>query len=225
MPALPPVPKVLRIVNETTDGNDLRAISRVYFQYTGAAPTAAQLNILAGAADTAWTGNMAPIYLAGNTHLGHVIEDLTSATSAVGSSTAATAGTRAGSAMAAGTALVVSFAISRRYRGGHPRMYLAAGGSGDLSTRQTWGGAFLAAANAAAQGYLDAIAAAVWAGGGVLGQVNVSYYQGFTPFRYPSGRYRNIPNLRVGGPIVDAVNSVSASPKVGSQRRRNLQSV
>ena len=57
----------------------------------------------------------------------------------------------------------------------------------------------------------------------VVDQVNVSYYEGFevvTDLR--TGRSRDVPQLRPGGPAVDKITGFSINPKLGSQRRRNL---
>ncbi len=57
----------------------------------------------------------------------------------------------------------------------------------------------------------------------LLGQVNVSYYEGFKVVTDPlTGRSRNVSQLRPEGPAVDRITSFSINPKLGSQRRRNL---
>jgi hypothetical protein len=61
------------------------------------------------------------------------------------------------------------------------------------------------------------------AGMGVMLPVNVSYFQGFHNFTFPSGRVKAIPTVRPV-PVVDLINNFSVNPHVGSQRRRNLQS-
>lgn len=59
----------------------------------------------------------------------------------------------------------------------------------------------------------------------LINQVNVSYYEGFEVVTDPvTGRSRNVPQLRPGGPVVDKITGFSINPKLGSQRLRNLHS-
>jgi hypothetical protein len=224
MPALPPVPKVLRVVAKISDGSDLNTINRFFFQYDGGAPTAAQLLTLAGAMDTAWTLNLAPIFGIQVSLLGHIITDLSSSTGAVGESTTTVPGTRAGAALPAAAAVVMSLKTARRYRGGHPRNYLAAGVSTDLNTRQTWTGAFTTATKTGYDAYIAAMSTNIPVASGPGRQVNVSYFAGFTAVPRPPFRTRNVPNVRPV-PLIDVIIATKASSKLGSQRRRNLQSL
>ena len=45
----------------------------------------------------------------------------------------------------------------------------------------------------------------MWAGAGLITPVNVSYFAGYTNEVIVGHRARAIPNLRVGGPVVDTV--------------------
>ncbi|MGO9750265.1 MAG: hypothetical protein ACLP8S_05560 [Solirubrobacteraceae bacterium] len=59
----------------------------------------------------------------------------------------------------------------------------------------------------------------------LIGQVNVSYYEGFQVVTDPlTGRSRNVSQLRSEGPVVDRITGFSINPKLGSQRGRNLHS-
>jgi hypothetical protein len=222
MPALPSVPSVIKVVTGVSDQSDLKSLNRFFIKYFGASPTQAQIATFAAAIVAAWTGNLRTLYDTASVLEFVTAEDLTSSTAAVGSSTAAVAGTRAGNTLGAGTATVVQQQIARRYRGGHPRQYLSSGVQADLQTRQAWTAAYLTAAEAAWLNYVAAIFASGWAGAGSLVQVNVSYYNGFTNVTFPSGRTRPVPKLRLT-PVVDIIGSYSINPKLASQRRRNLQ--
>lgn len=224
MPALPNVPKVLKFILKTEDfGGDLAMINRFFMQYSGSAPLVADLLALGTAVNAAWAAHLQTLYDANTQYNGVTIEDLTSSTSAAETVPAATIGTRAGGALGAGTAFVIKQLISRRYRGGHPRLYLSVGVTTDLLTKNDWQVAFANAVQAGWAAFITAVEAAVWAGGVSLSPVNVSYYQGFTNHTFPSGRVRPIPNLRPA-PVIDVIAGYLANPKVGSQRRRNLQS-
>jgi hypothetical protein len=223
MPALPAVPKVIFIKNVVSVGNDLTAINRFFFQYTGTPPTSVQLGVFAGSISTAWNTNMAPLFPSQSTLTEVDCIDLSSALGGAGSDTTQHIGTRAGNFLAASTAFVLQHHIGRRYRGGHCRTYLAAGVQADLSGRQAWTGAFVTAAVNGWTAYEDAIELAGWAGAGTLDHANVSYYSGFTVITSPTtGRARNVPKLRVA-PLVDLVTLTTGNIKPGTQRRRDLQ--
>jgi hypothetical protein len=223
MPALPSVSKVLRFVLEQTLGEDIHVINRMFLNYSGAAPTNAQLNTTATDTMTAWGSNMASMFVTPHKLVGVTIEDLSSATSAVGSAAGSIAGSHSETGLAAGTALVVKLAVARRYRGGHPRQYFCGQPVAALADEQTWSAGQIAAFTTNYFNFIDAIEASVTLWGTSSEQVNVSYYQGFTNHTFPSGRIKAIPTLR-GTPLVDIIGLVSVNPKVGSQRRRNLQS-
>lgn len=220
MPALPSVPDVLRIQFKWTSSSDVDVLCRLYWQYSGTAPTNGQLATMA----STLAGNMNTVYgsywHSDVTLTECIITDLSSPTAATGSATVSHAGTLTGTELPANTALLINFQVARRYRGGKPRLYLPLGSSSEMLTTQTWSTTFTT--NVLSQyGTVQtdiANAIAVW--GSSVSQVNVSYYKGFTVFTEPSGRARNIPTLRAGGPVVDTVTGYSVNPKFGSQRRR-----
>lgn len=223
MPALNPVPKVVRVTlrHQTTDG-DNDVINRFFVQYSGTAPTDGELNTFAASVGTAWATNIAPICVT-NLHLIEVnCEDLTSNTSAVGLDAEDIAGTITNPPLSMGVATVVSFAISRRYRGGHPRIYGPWGGADDLSSQDAWSSDYIAAVLAAWEAFMDTVETAGWSGAGTLLHVNVSYFHGFTNHTFPSGRVRPIPTP-LADPLVDEITGYTVNPRPASQRRRNLQ--
>jgi len=222
MPALPPVSKVLRVALEGLFGEDTHIVNRFFLQYAGTAPTDADLTTLAGTIFSAWVSKLAAHICAGYATEQLSIEDLSSPTAASVQVLGSHAGTDTGVVIPAGGAFVMKFPIARRYRGGHPRMYFAGISNAHLTDDQTWDLTFRNAFASDWSGFINLINAGVWSGGTSLTQVNVSYYEGFTPHEYPSGRYRNIPNLR-GTPVVDVISLAVANPRPGSQRRRNLQ--
>ena len=229
MPALPNVPAVLRCVLKYTNGADVDVVNRFFLRYTGTAPSDGDLDgWITTVVEPAWNTNLKSLYNA-DTHLVEIIvEDLTSATAGVGDEAFSVAGTRSGSTLPAGVALVLSSVIARRYRGGHPRMYLAVGVGDDLQTTQTWTSAFMTAVLTGWDAFTTALFTTPPGSTSSLVPVNVSYYQGFHAFEYPSGRWRNIPTVRGGGAgpaVVDLVSNWKVNPKVASQRRRNLQGV
>jgi hypothetical protein len=220
MPALPAAPKVIRVICRQVLQDDNDVLNRYYLSYSGTAPTSAQLSTFCGSVATAWGVDISPLQNTNITLVEVSAEDLSSATSAVGTVAVSVPGTRGGATLSAAACVVVNFDIARRYRGGHPRIYLWAGSETDIQTVGTWKAAFLAAVQSGWVAFTTAVEAAGWAGAGTIEQVNVSFYEGFDNFTYPSGRTRPRPRVRLA-PIIDAVVAIAARAIIGSIRRRN----
>lgn len=222
MPALPNVPKVLRLSFAGQASNGEVVANRVFLQYTGALSTTDLATVVA-TADAAWVTDIAPVVSNDFTLNTWVATDLTSNTSAQVVLGVSHVGSSAAAPMAAGVAAVIRFKIARRYRGGHPRMYLGPLPSGILSDASTIIAANQTALKNAVANFIAAAVTAPPAAVGVLTHVNVHFFSGFTPRVMPSGRYRNVPNA-LATPSVDVVTAYTCNPHVGSQRRRNRQS-
>jgi len=220
MPALPAVPKVLRVALSGTGDSPTVWLSRFFIQYTGTAPTTSDLASFDTALDTAANTNLIP--LMGASWILRQIEsiDLTSSTGAVDIKSVTRTGSRAGGGLPSQVCVVQSYTIARRYRGGHPRGYWPFGTSTDLVSDTDWKAASITAFDNGLDAFFTAVFAAGWAGAGTLSHVNVSYYSGFTVVVSPTtGRARNIPTLRVA-PVVDPVTATQVRASIGTQRRR-----
>jgi len=171
---------------------------------------------------TVWAG-----YASSETYLNEiVITDLTTPSSGQGTHSGATPGTRVGSFLPAGCATLLNFAIARRYRGGKPRLYLPYGTASDLTTSSAWSTGYQAGITASWTTWQSDTLAAAPSGTTITSQVNVSYYEGFTNEAYGTPtKYRRVPTLRVGGPLIDSITGYSTNGRPASQRRRNLHSV
>jgi hypothetical protein len=221
MPALPSVPGVVQLAFGTLMIDDTYlAINRLHFHYTGAAPTSGQMSSFATTCLTAWGSAIEPSMCQDKKSQQLVAIDLSSPTGATAEVTDGTRGALTGAPLPDDTSLVMSATVSRRYRGGHPRSYLALGDATSLLDGHTWAGAFLTAVTTAWAGFMTAVEGAGWAGAGTITPVNVSYYEGYHLVTYPSGRSRDVPTLRVGGPVVDPISAFVARARVGTQRRR-----
>lgn len=121
--------------------------------------------------------------------------------------------------------MVFSFPNSRRFRGGHSRLYLGGLPQTVLQDPQHWTAAIVTTMTGRWDAFMDDITDALTLPiMGVTRQVTVSYFEGFTVVTNPiTHRARNVPTLR-GAPLVENVVNVHVSNKVASQRRRNLQS-
>ena len=126
--------------------------------------------------------------------------------------------------MGAGTAVLVTYPIGRRYRGGKPRSYLTWGTAEDLATRNTFSGGAVTAFHTGWSAILSAIGAAFPLGSATfLDFVSLSYYG--PPNRLitgSTGRVKTISTQRATA-LIDPWGTFNVSDKVASQRRRNLQ--
>jgi hypothetical protein len=148
--------------------------------------------------------------------------DLSSTSGGVGASTGSTNGTLGGDTLAGGTAVVVSYLINRRYRGGKPRNYFPWGDSNSLNTRQAWLPAYVAEVAAGVATAISTFIGTVEGATTISAHANVSYYSGFTVQTNPgTGRARNVPKLRTV-PLVDDIVGRAVLGRPGSQRRRNV---
>lgn len=220
MPAPPNVEKVIRIDMKHSEQGDPSLGNRTFWTYSGSDPSIPNMNDLAGFVEGFWASYIAP--LANTvTHLTEVIcTDLTSPTSSRGDWTGSTVGTRSGTWLSINDVALLNFGISRRYRGGKPRIYGPWGVGADLQTVQTWTSAFIADVNAAWTSFHGSLVGQGFGSCAITGQVNVSFYSGFIAAENPvTGRYRNIPTYRAAA-VVDAIDTFVCSEFVGSQRRR-----
>ena len=220
MPALPAVANVARVDMVFAIGADLTALTRFFIHFSGVSPSAGQLDTFCAAVGTAWG-----VDLKAGTDNDTTLEtveavDLTSATSASGLAAIGVAGTRGAAFLPADASFVTSYEIVRRYRGGHPRGYWRLGVVADTTTPQLWtAGVTTGFANSVST-FFTAVNAAGWALAGTLGQVSVSYYEGFHVVTNPiTGRARNIPLVRAV-PLVDPITAYVGRQRIGSQRRR-----
>lgn len=223
MPALPPVPGVMRLTLKHTLGSDIDAVVRLYFQYTGSAPTATTLTTMCGTIATAWGTGIKADAPSDCTLATVELQDLATSTGATGQTNPATAGTRAGGVLPAQTCALINYTVSRHYRGGKPRSYLPYLTQSDILTGQTWVVASINGLATAWQTFITAIIAAGAGGTTIANQCNVSFYSGFTVVTNPvTGRARNVAKPRVT-PLVDAITSMAGSPRFATQRRRTTR--
>lgn len=223
MPALPNVPKVIRTAFKWAVDNDLVGLTRIFLEYSGVAPTAAELVTLADVFMTSFDTNIKSWFSELNSIEGVEMTDLSSPTSAFGESdVSAIVGTRAGDPLPGATCVLINYGLDRRYRGGHPRSYVPAMVYDDLLNAQQWETAGLGDFLTAWTTFVESGVGSEWSGGGTITNVNVSYFEGFTPVQNPiTLRYRNVPKVRAT-PLIDIVATLTANPAPCFQRRRGL---
>jgi hypothetical protein len=221
MPALPNVPNVIRVACKGSSGGAETWLTRFYLQYPTVAPSAANLVSLGNEIITSWNTHLNPL-TPGNKTLTEVdLQDLTNPSAAVATIATSQNGTRVGAWLPPVAATVVSYSIGRRYRGGHPRGYWPFGVEGDLDTSGQWLPLWVTTVDVGIRAFFSDVTSFIWAVSEITKHCNVSYYSGFTVVTDPiTGRARNVPKLRAGGPVVDLVSIQSARIIVGTQRRR-----
>jgi hypothetical protein len=220
MPPLNPVPNVLKCQLLWSDSSDNDVRTTWFFRYSGGPPTATDCNNLAAdiySAVEAMVGN----WTATTQFTGVEVTDLSSPSGGQGLHSQSTSGTRVGGDLAGGTAVVVGYVITRRYRGGKPRSYFPFFSSSDLVSRQQWSAGDLSILDGDLATCFAAIIGATSGSTTITDHVNVSYYTGNRVVTNPiTGRARNVPQPRAV-PVVDVITSFGARVQPGSQRRRN----
>jgi hypothetical protein len=224
MPVMPNVPAVIRLDMHYQIGNDLNAMNRLFFMYNGTDSTTDLQSFLTSAVSLFSNPAGPHQTMCNNTAIIRMVAtDLSTTSSPQVEDDTVIIGAQTYASVPAGTALVVKFHTARRYRGGHPRIYVPGMGISDLATPQSWNSTTISTLLSEWNYFIGGLASGTYGAMNTLKHVNVSYFQGFTNVTYPSGRTRPVPKLRVAGPIVDNITSLAINPKVASQRRRNLQ--
>lgn len=203
---MPPLPSVSNVIGVKVRGdNDSAPFENVFhLQLTGLAPNSSDLNTLAGSILSAYTTAFGAI-LATAIHVTECdVVDLTSNVAASGSANAAFTGTRVGLGLTAQVAIVISWEIQLRYRGGHPRTYLPAGVGEDTLTATQWTPAFITEVQDAAVTFRNSLNA-LTTGSTTYKMCSVSY------------RANNAPRPQ---PLPFVIQGSSVDSRVDTQRRR-----
>ena len=210
MPALPDVPAVVQIkLVGTRQGLPWNSVQHA--RYAGTAPSVGDLGTAAQAVGTAWANAMAVIHDPAVFLTNVIMTDLASKTGAVADASMNHAGTHPGTgSLPLNVALVQSYIIQVRYRGGHPRTYWPAGVPSDISVGHLWTTTFLGTANTSATGWVGNINAIIL-GGAALQHCVVSYFKGKDQFGKP---------LLRPTPVVYITQSTVVHGRVDTMRRR-----
>jgi len=224
MPALPNVAKVVRVDFHQTFANDLSCLNRIFLSYAGAL-SQADAQTWVNTINTSWgrPTAMKGVQVAAAALSRVVLTDLTSNTSPQAENDTAISGTNASNPLSAGAAFCLKFKLARRYRGGHPRIYILGASQNLLFNAQQWSATTITAYLAAWNDFMTNGPLTAPSAVSTVNHVNVSYFSGFHNVTFPSGRIRPVPTLR-NTPAVDLVVAYAGNPQVASQRRRNQQS-
>lgn len=209
MTALPFTPQVVRV--QLSGAYYTSTWANVFHvHYAGSAPTATTLTTFVNSFVTTYVTNLGSLIASAVTITLAKATDLTSDTGIFVEVPQATAGTHTpAAALTSNVALVVSWAINKRYRGGHPRTYLTGQDGALTSNSRTWTAAFQTTAQTQGNAFLTAVNAMTAGSFGpyTLGSVNYWVY-GAHP-----------PQLRGSG-VFYPFQSATVHPRVDTQRRR-----
>jgi len=143
------------------------------------------------------------------------VTDLTSTTAGEGQWLGALPGTRGDDVIGANTAVLISYPSTLRYKGGHPRTYLLAGGNADNQDGVFWHSAFQAEVATHWTAFLTGCVG-ISASGCSLTQFCAIRYRGkFLPNGGPPHYYLTTPLV-----IDISPTSLTVSQQMASQRRR-----
>lgn len=219
--SLPVTPSAVLSFTFHNDLNgDANVRSKLYFAYTGGAPSNTDCNTLAAGAEAAWAAHLSACF--SNTTSMFLTEcvDLATSNGGVGQSSTATNGTLTGGVLPVDLCALVNHKIARKYRGGKPRTYFSMGDETKLNTDgRTWTTGFISLVNTNYAAFVTAMAAVTGGSTNVAGPVNVSYYKGYLPPTVVNNRAKNHLAPRAT-PVVDPITSSSLNSLIASQRRR-----
>lgn len=215
MPPLPPVPQTLRIFMEGFIDNDLtyKWGNVLFYRYTGGAPSPTDCGNFAHSIGGGWATHMGPMCPSPTTIQEVFVTDLTSPTSSEGFNLIARAGSRGDDSIPANAAVLMSYPTGGlRYRGGHPRSYVYAGGNADLEGAAHWSSGFRADCQSAWQAFLAGITGLTEGGTTITDHVAVSYRSG--------GTRRVTPVILTLGDAVAAAEMASQRRRIGRRKHR-----
>jgi hypothetical protein len=221
MPPLPAAPSTAKIQLHGIMGTDTDVLNTFHCQFTGA-PQVQDMNDWALAVSNAWNAHLADLVASDYTLSDVICTDLTSDIGAIGQNAQNYKGTATGNSVPAGVSLIMQFGISRRYRGGHPRQYIAGVASSSLQNENQWSATAISAWEAAYNLFMGAVKDFYTSNVTGTNIVNVSYVKGHTWTQDARGNWHRVPVYR-DAPVFDIVGAYTVNPTVGSMRRRNEQ--
>lgn len=216
MPALGPLPPAANILRIALSGvKSLQPWANIlHAAWSGTTPTVSNLTAIAGDIQTLWDAHMRPVQTV-DTALHQVkLTDLTTDTGAQVEAPCDIPGSNGEDPLPSSIAVLIDYPVALRYRGGHPRTYLVAGGDGDLEPGagdwNTWNPTFLASLGGRWQAFTDGISA-ISEGG-----TNVDHLKLVRYIHKPHG---GVPAYLIPPEQFD-LPSFTTSSTVASQRRR-----
>jgi hypothetical protein len=187
----------------------------LHFGYTGTAPTGTVCMQIAGYMNTQWSIHMAPEVPSPTMLYSTTVTDLTSDSSGEGTAISMIPGSRGDDSIPANACVLVHYPQVLRYKGGHPRQYLFAGGNADLQGAAQWSTLFQDEIKTHWEAFIQGVEGYSLSGTTVGSLCFVRYHSKFLPNSGP-------PKYYLTTPIVEALDVTQATiqPEMASQRRR-----
>lgn len=139
---MPPIPSVIEVLLRGTTPGEIWE-NQLFYQYSGTAPSGSNLQTLAQVYMNAWTANVSSLCPSPIALASVVVTDMASNSGAQGSVSLSVPGTRGDDVIGSNTAMLISYPVTLRYRGGKPRSYLLVGGNADNQDGMNWHQAFV----------------------------------------------------------------------------------
>jgi hypothetical protein len=126
---------VVQVVPHYNIGRPTNAVNVIYFSTAAIGLTAAQLNVVRTAFDTAWSTGWKTISHTAVSYVGSVVTDMSSNTGLQVSNTGYTPvpGSAGGNVVTDSVAYLISLKTAIRYKGGHGRIYIPGAATGELN--------------------------------------------------------------------------------------------
>lgn len=215
---LQPVPGVLKVVLSgfvDTSSADTLWENILHFTYGGTPPANSVCANIAHMIGLVWNNRMAPECPSPTTLQAVTVTDLTSTTSGSGEDLTIHPGTRGDDSIPANAAVLVSYPVQTRYKGGHPRTYLYCLGNADLQGATNWSTAATGEVQTHWRGFLGDALTTGSSGTVVSSFAGVRYRGKFLPNSGP-------PHFYLTNPIVMPIDGQTAvvRQQMASQRGR-----
>lgn len=214
---LTPVANVLKVVAKGFIDNVKNEVwaNVLHFAFGGTGPTNATAAAIASAIASQWGTHMSPEQPAPTTLEEVQVTDLSSTTAGEGTWSGSIAGTRGDDSIPANAALLISYPVQVRYKGGHPRSYLYVLGNADFTGAEAWTAAATAEVLTHWNAFLTGCLGVGTGGTTLNGLVAIRYHGKFLPNSGPPFYYLTTP-------IVMPLNLslMTADSQIASQRRR-----
>lgn len=215
---LAPVPSVVRVTLEgfvDTSAADTLWVNVLHFQYTGSPPSNATCATLANAIATTWEASVASLCPSPTTLQAVTMTDLSSPSAGFGEALVLHPGTRGDDSIPANAAVLISYGVQSRYKGGKPRTYLYVLGNADLQGATNWSTAATAEVQTHWQQFLNNCLALSTSGTTLAQVVGVRYRGKFLPNEGPPHYYLTTPVVM---PLI--TSQAIARQQIASQRGR-----
>lgn len=210
MQPLPDAEKCLAIVLKGT-ASSMPWANVLHAKYSGTPPDQSTIDSFTTAVKNWWIANIANLIHSSASITSVTVTDLNSRTGLVGFNGTATAGSGIGTALPNSVSYCVQFKIARRYRGGHPRVYMPAMiATQQANATQVTAGYRTSAINAWTA-FKTAIEAYTGPSLSPVKHCSISYYSG----KDAQGK----PILRTT-PIADIITGYGGDLRMDSQRHR-----